>query len=110
MKKLGLAVITVVLLMMVGIVVQAGGSGPEEMDLKARFQVEGKKNAVIFHHHLHQTKLACTKCHPTAAGGHLSVTITNKTGMGNDFHQKLCWPCHIEMQVPKGKQCITCHK
>ncbi|MBN2808987.1 MAG: hypothetical protein JXR80_05795 [Deltaproteobacteria bacterium] len=110
MKKAGLALLTTGLLLMVGFAVQASGSGAEKIDLKAKYQIEGKKDAVVFQHHQHQEKLACTKCHPTTAGGPLSVTIVNKTGMGNDFHQKLCWPCHIEMKVPKGKMCSTCHK
>ena len=84
--------------------------GPAEMDLKARYSVEGKKAAVIFPHSLHQEKLDCVKCHASAAGGALSIKPEVMTGMANDFHKKICWPCHVEMKVPKGKSCKTCHK
>ena len=86
------------------------GNGPETMNLKDRFAVEGKKPAVIFPHRAHQEKLACTKCHDSGQGGHLSIVPQNKKGMKNDFHKKICWPCHVEMKVPKGKSCKTCHR
>ena len=85
------------------------GTGPQTMDLKERFEVAGKKPAVIFPHWQHQEKVACTKCHDSNQGGHLSITPKNIKGMGNDFHKKICWPCHVEMKVPKGKSCNTCH-
>ncbi len=85
-------------------------SGPETIDLKARHHIEGKKPAVVFPHKLHQEKLECTKCHGSPEGGALKVEIKKVKGMGNDFHKKFCWPCHVEMKVPKGKSCSTCHK
>ncbi|MBU0679847.1 MAG: cytochrome C [Proteobacteria bacterium] len=85
--------------------------GPETIDMKAEFKVEGAKQAVIFPHRQHQAKLACGKCHQSPQGGDdLIVEFVNKTGSGNDFHKKFCWPCHVEMEVPKGKSCSTCHK
>ena len=85
-------------------------AGPETMNLKEKFHVKGNKQAVIFPHHKHQAKLECTKCHTSDKGGELKVQIKKTTGFGNDFHKKFCWPCHIEMKVPKGKSCGTCHK
>ncbi len=85
-------------------------AGPETVNLKEKFNVQGNKAAVIFPHHKHQEKLACTKCHPTDAGGPLKVEIKKTKGFGNDFHKHFCWPCHVEMKVPKGKSCGTCHK
>jgi hypothetical protein len=84
-------------------------TGPETMNLKDRFEVTGKKPAVIFPHRMHQSKLACTKCHDSGQGGQLSIVPQNIKGMSNDFHKKICWPCHVEMKVPKGKSCNTCH-
>ncbi len=84
-------------------------AGPEIMNLKERFKVDGKKDAVIFPHHKHQDKLSCTKCHDSDQGGQLSIVPQSITGMANDFHKKICWPCHEEMKVPKGKSCNTCH-
>lgn len=84
-------------------------AGPESMDLKELFHVEGKKEAVVFPHWKHQEKLACTKCHDSDQGGKLSITPQNLAGSANDFHKKICWPCHVEMKVPKGKTCSTCH-
>jgi Cytochrome c7 and related cytochrome c len=84
--------------------------GPETIDLKARYKVEGKKKAVIFPHHKHQEKLECVQCHKDAkGGGPLNVDIVKLTTSKNDFHKKFCWPCHKEMNVPKGKSCKTCH-
>ena len=85
-------------------------SGPAEMDLKAKYAIEGKKAAVVFPHKLHQEKLDCVKCHDSDQGGALTVKAEFMTGMKNDFHKKICWPCHVEMKVPKGKSCSTCHK
>jgi hypothetical protein len=85
--------------------------GPETIDMKAAFKVEGTKQAVIFPHRRHQAKLACGTCHKSPEGGDdLLVEFVNKSGPGNDFHKKFCWPCHAEMNVPKGKSCATCHK
>jgi hypothetical protein len=84
--------------------------GPETIDLKAAYKVEGKKKAVIFPHRKHQEKLECAKCHKDSKGGaDLVVDIVKLTTTKNDFHKKLCWPCHKEMKVPKGKSCKTCH-
>lgn len=89
----------------------ANDTGPETMDLKERFKVEGKKKAVIFPHRQHQSKLECAKCHLNPkGGGSLNVEIVNLEGARNDFHTKFCWPCHKEMSVPKGRSCNTCHK
>ena len=86
--------------------------GPEVMNLKERFSVEGKKHAVEFPHAKHQLKLQCTECHKSPAGGKgtLHWGIEKKTGFANDFHKKICWPCHAKRNVPKGKSCKTCHK
>lgn len=98
-------------MMAVPITLYATDNGPAEMDLKERFQVEGRKSSVIFPHHQHQAKLSCEKCHKDpAGGGDLVVEIINKTGTSNDFHKKFCWPCHKEMSVLKGTTCSTCHK
>lgn len=86
------------------------GSGPETMNLKEVFEVEGKKKDVMLPHHKHQAKVPCASCHiSSAGGGSVKFDLVNKTGMSNDFHKKWCWPCHVEMKVPKGKSCTTCH-
>lgn len=86
------------------------GSGPETMNLKEVFEVEGKKRAVILPHHKHQAKVPCAGCHLNPrGGGSMKVEFVKKKGISNDFHKKLCWPCHVEMKVPKGKSCSTCH-
>ena len=85
--------------------------GPEVMNMKERFQVEGSRRAAIFPHRMHQAKLECASCHQNPeGGGKLKVEFVKKTGLSNDFHKKFCWPCHDEMQVPKGKACSTCHE
>ncbi|MBU0961941.1 MAG: cytochrome c family protein [Proteobacteria bacterium] len=87
------------------------GHGPETIDLKAAYKVVGEKNAVIFPHHKHQEKVECAKCHKDVkGGGPLVVDIVELTGTSNDFHKKFCWSCHVEMKVPKGKSCKTCHR
>jgi hypothetical protein len=84
--------------------------GPETIDLKASYKVEGKKKAVIFPHRKHQEKLDCVKCHKDSnGGGDLVVDIVKLTSRKNDFHMKFCWPCHKEMKVKKGTSCKTCH-
>lgn len=109
MKKVSLAVCLSFAFAFVPSLVLAG-QGPETIDLKDAFKVEGKKSAVIFPHHKHQEKLECGKCHKDAkGGGTLLVDIVELTGTSNDFHKKFCWPCHEEMKVPKGKSCKTCH-
>lgn len=86
-------------------------TGPETIDLKEAFQVEGRKEAVIFPHHLHQAVTACAKCHKNeAGGGELVVSLENLSGTRNDFHTQFCWPCHKAEKVPKGTSCSTCHK
>ena len=98
-------------LMAMPLLATAEDTGPETMDLKERFKVEGKKQAVIFPHRQHQQKLECDKCHINPqGGGSLNVEIKNMAGAQNDFHTKFCWPCHKEMKVPKGRSCSTCHK
>ena len=85
--------------------------GPETIDLKARYKIEGKKKAVLFAHHMHQEKLECVQCHKDEkGGGPLTVEIVNLTTSSNDFHKKFCWPCHDDMKVEKGKSCDTCHR
>jgi len=87
------------------------GSGPERINLKEAFDVKGKKDAVIFPHHTHQENLDCINCHvDPEQGGSLKVTFVKRKGSSNDFHKKFCWPCHVKMEVPKGKRCSTCHK
>ncbi len=88
----------------------SSGNGPETIDLKAKHSIQGKKKAVIFPHRKHQGKLECTKCHKGPEGGVLKVELKKIKGMSNDFHKKICWPCHVEMKVKKGKTCKTCHK
>ena len=86
------------------------GSGPETLNLKDVFEVEGKKKPVILPHHKHQAKVSCASCHINPnGGGSVKFDIVKKSGMSNDFHKKWCWPCHVEMKVPKGKSCSTCH-
>lgn len=85
-------------------------TGPETMNLKERFNVEGKKKAVIFPHHKHQAKLKCEKCHVSPdGGGDIRFKIVKKDGIQNDYHKKFCFPCHTEMKVPKGRSCSNCH-
>ncbi len=86
------------------------GQGPETVDLKAAYKVEGNKKAVLFPHHKHQEKVECAKCHKNVkGGGSLVVDIVKLTTSSNDFHKKFCWPCHVDMKVAKGKSCTTCH-
>lgn len=86
-------------------------NGPEIIDLKEKFKVEGKKKAVNFPHRKHQAKLECVSCHlDPKGGGKLKFEIVNLEGNKNDFHKKFCWPCHVEMKVPRGKSCSNCHK
>ncbi len=88
----------------------AANNGPTTINLKEAFTVEGKKKAVIFPHQQHQGKFSCDSCHTSKEGGDaMRVELTKKDGYKNDFHKKLCWPCHIEQKVPKGKSCSTCH-
>ncbi len=109
MKNLSLAVCVTLLLALASWV--SAGQGPEIIDLKAAYKVEGKKKAVLFPHHQHQEKLVCAKCHKDSnGGGPLVVEIVKLDTSSNDFHKKFCWPCHVEMDVPKGKSCNTCHK
>lgn len=88
----------------------ASGAGPEVINLKEKFNVKGSKTAVMFPHAKHQAKLECTKCHASSEGGKLNMEIKKTAGFANDFHKKFCWPCHVEMKVPAGKSCTTCHK
>jgi len=111
MRKIIKPIIAVVAIVAIPLSLYAAGGGPEVIDLKEQFKVEGKKSRVLFPHHQHQAKVSCDKCHKDpAGGGALVVEIINKKGSGNDFHKKFCWPCHKEMSVPKGTSCKTCHK
>jgi hypothetical protein len=114
MEKLKMKKMTVVLccsLLTLGFSLSAvAASGPETLNLKDVFGVEGKKQAVIFPHHRHQAKVACASCHLNPrGGGPVKFDLADRSGVGNDFHRKWCWPCHVEMEVPKGKSCTTCH-
>ena len=98
-------------LLLVAGTAQAGNGGPDTIDLKEAFAVEGKKKTVIFPHKQHQQKFPCESCHVSSAGGDgMRVELQKKSGFKNDFHTKLCWPCHVEKKVPMGKSCSTCHK
>jgi hypothetical protein len=111
MKKTHVFLILIALFTMPLAATAEQDKGPEAMDLKERFKVEGKKSAVIFPHRQHQEKLECEKCHvDSKGGGKVKFELVNLTGPKNDFHTKFCWPCHQEMSVPKGKSCKTCHK
>ncbi len=93
------------------LVAMATDNGPEIIDLKEKFKVEGKRKAVNFPHRKHQDKLECSSCHQDPkGGGKLKFELVNLTGNKNDFHKKFCWPCHVEMKVPRGKSCSNCHK
>ena len=102
--------VLVALAMLIIPMLAAADNGPAEIDLKAKYSIEGKKAAVVFPHAKHQEKLGdCAKCHEKADGGPLNVAIEKLTTSKNDFHVKFCFPCHVEMKVPKGKSCSTCH-
>ena len=89
----------------------AEDKGPEVIDLKEKFKVEGKRKAVNFPHRTHQDKLECVSCHQDPqGGGKLKFELVNLEGNKNDFHKNFCWPCHVEMKVPRGKSCSNCHK
>lgn len=110
MKRVSIAVCLIFSLVAAASWALAGPQGPETIDLKAAYKVEGKKSAVIFPHRRHQEKVECAKCHKDSnGGGPLVVDIVKLTTSKNDFHKKFCWPCHVKMEVPKGKSCKTCH-
>ncbi|OGQ96674.1 MAG: hypothetical protein A2521_07405 [Deltaproteobacteria bacterium RIFOXYD12_FULL_57_12] len=110
MKKIVSAAFVAAMFLTVPLMASAADNGPATIDLKAKFAIEGAKSAVVFQHAKHHEKgVACVKCHKEATGGPLLVTIAVKTGAKNDFHEKMCFPCHVEMNVPKGKACTTCH-
>jgi hypothetical protein len=116
MKKLIVAMMVVCF----AVFAAAAASGPETIDLAAKF-VNGtpKKPAVQFPHAFHQTKNECTECHMTAEGGALKSIKTGaelklegsiKAGaMKNDAHNEFCWECHVAKKVPQGKSCNKCH-
>ncbi len=110
MKYLSATILLTFSLLAIASWTSAEEKGPKTIDLKAAYKIEGKKSAVIFPHHSHQVKVECAKCHKNAkGGGALVVEFVKLTTSKNDFHKKFCWPCHIEMKVPKGKSCKTCH-
>lgn len=115
MKKL-LALISI---MSFALIVFAVEKGPEIIDLSKEFNIENpSKKPVMFQHALHQTKNECTDCHMSANGGKQLINtktgelfVVEKTkGIGNDWHQNFCFPCHERMKVQGGKSCNTCHK
>lgn len=111
--KIALIFISIFFLSLIVSSAQGQNKGPETMNLKERFNVSGSKSAVIFKHQYHQEKLGqqCLKCHEnTDGGGKIRFELSKLTGISNDFHKNFCWPCHEEMNVPKGKSCSTCHK
>jgi uncharacterized protein YbbC (DUF1343 family) len=118
MKKLLVMFVMFSFLFAVAAVAQQN-TGAETIDLKANWKVEGKKEAVIFDHKLHQTKTddkgvvlnKCNDCHATEAGGKLEIPVAEIKGNNdkNAAHAN-CWPCHIEKKVPSGKTCTKCHK
>jgi len=111
MKHLVSGLLLAVVMLVFPFMAVGSDNGPAEIDLKAKHNIEGKKEAVIFPHAKHQEKLGdCTKCHKEATGGALNVEIANLKGSKNDFHTNFCFPCHVDMKVPKGKSCTTCHK
>lgn len=90
---------------------QLKAPAPEIINLKEKYQVSGRKTAVIFDHKKHQEKLECQKCH---LAGENNVSLLVKVDLvdtiANDFHRKICWPCHDSMKVAGGKTCSVCHK
>ena len=87
--------------------------GPETMNLKERFEIEGSREPVVFDHRMHQNKLdkECINCHVDEKGGSdLKFELNRKTGLSNDFHKNFCWPCHEQKGVKVGKSCSKCHK
>ena len=85
-------------------------TGPEEMDLKARFKIEGEQKPVIFSHAAHQNKVLCNQCHNSHTPGLLKAEIVNKKGPANDYHTNFCWDCHEKIGGGEGKACESCHK
>ena len=86
------------------------GFGPKILNLKNVFGIQGLKKAVLLPHDIHQAKVACAGCHlRSQGGGSVKFDLEKRSGITNDFHRKWCWPCHVEMKVPKGKNCSTCH-
>lgn len=113
MKKL----VILLTICLFGIVAYAAGVGPEEMNLKERWQVE-KQKAVIFPHWLHQKGNSCSECHVKPGGGKPLKDANGKefipegkiSGMNNIAHKDFCWPCHTKKSVAVGKNCAKCHK
>ena len=88
----------------------AKDKGPETMNLKERYAIEGNMPPVIFTHRKHQQKLKCKECHEDPeGGGKLRFEIKRKISVSNDFHTKACWPCHRQMNIPNGTSCSYCH-
>ncbi len=87
--------------------VLAMGLGAPVINLKMKYSSRGKIGPVVFPHLTHQKVLKCEECHNP---GTLNFEIRKQYGMGNDFHEKFCFPCHEKMDVPDGKVCTNCHK
>ncbi|PLX66350.1 MAG: cytochrome C [Denitrovibrio sp.] len=120
MKKLAVIMLIVFSMALVAI---AADKGPETINLAEKWGLETKKSPVIFDHAKHQQNNTCTDCHATAEGGALvsggktfdpkamvASGELKKGGTKNDVHDELCWKCHKEKKVPKGKSCKTCHE
>ncbi|MBU0729544.1 MAG: cytochrome c family protein [Proteobacteria bacterium] len=84
--------------------------GPETINLKEKYSIQGKKKPVIFDHKAHQQKLECIKCHTDEKGSKLLFEINKIDTISNDFHRAVCWQCHKTMKVAIGKDCNACHK
>ncbi|MFC1524539.1 cytochrome c3 family protein [Thermodesulfobacteriota bacterium] len=86
-------------------------TGPEVINMKEHYAIQGRKKPVLFQHRKHQQSLDCTSCHVEGDGsGKLKIDITQLTTISNDFHRKVCWPCHKKMSVSIGKTCNACHQ
>lgn len=83
---------------------------PETIDLASSFGIEAKKKPVLFAHAAHAQNNACAECHVETDTFKLKYDIVEKTGTKNDFHAKMCFPCHEEKGVKVGKSCNKCHK
>ncbi|MDR2884769.1 MAG: cytochrome c family protein [Deferribacteraceae bacterium] len=86
--------------------------GPETINLKESWKVEGKKEAVVFNHALHQdpkNNNTCTSCHATEEGGKFVPAGEIKGANDKNPAHANCWPCHLERKTSVGKTCTKCH-